>query len=84
LLLDEATASVDTETEALVQDGLATLLRGKTSLVVAHRLSTIQDADRIYVLHHGEIREVGTHDELLAHRGLYWKLHQLQYASNAA
>jgi ABC-type multidrug transport system fused ATPase/permease subunit len=80
LLLDEATASVDTETEALVQDGLARLLRGKTSLVVAHRLSTIQDADRIYVLHHGEIREVGTHEELLARRGLYWKLYQLQYA----
>jgi ATP-binding cassette subfamily B protein len=83
LLLDEATASVDTETEALVQDGLARLLRGKTSLVVAHRLSTIQDADRIYVLHHGEIREVGTHDELLARRGLYWKLYQLQYADAA-
>jgi ATP-binding cassette subfamily B protein len=81
LLLDEATASVDTETEALVQDGLARLLRGKTSLVVAHRLSTIQDADRIYVLHHGEIREVGTHEELLARRGLYWKLYQLQYAA---
>jgi ATP-binding cassette subfamily B protein len=80
LMLDEATASVDTETEALIQDGLARLLRGKTSLVVAHRLSTIQDADRIYVLHHGEIREVGTHDELLARRGLYWKLYQLQYA----
>jgi len=80
LLLDEATASVDTGTEALVQDGLLRLLRGKTSLVVAHRLSTIQDADRIYVLHHGEIREVGTHDQLLAQRGLYWKLYQLQYA----
>jgi ATP-binding cassette subfamily B protein len=84
LLLDEATASVDTQTEALVQDGLARLLRGKTSLVVAHRLSTIQDADRIYVLHHGEIRETGTHDELLAQRGLYWKLYQLQYSSQAA
>jgi ATP-binding cassette subfamily B protein len=84
LLLDEATASVDTATEALVQDGLLNLLRGKTSLVVAHRLSTIQDADRIYVLHHGEIREVGTHDQLLALRGLYWKLYQLQYAPQAA
>jgi ATP-binding cassette subfamily B protein len=81
LLLDEATASVDTETEALIQDALARLLEGKTSIVVAHRLSTIQDADRIYVLHHGELREVGTHDELLAERGLYWKLYQLQYAS---
>ncbi len=81
LLLDEATASIDTETEVLVQDALAHLLEAKTSLVVAHRLSTIQDADRIYVLHHGELREQGTHDELLGQRGLYWKLYQLQYAA---
>ena len=80
LLLDEATASADTETEALVQDALARLLEGKTSIVVAHRLATVRDADRIHVLHHGEIRESGTHDELLERRGLYWKLHQLQYA----
>ncbi len=80
LLLDEATANVDTETEALVQDGLHRLIEGKTSIVVAHRLSTIRDVDRIYVLHHGELREVGTHDELLAQRGLYWRLYRLQYA----
>lgn len=80
LLLDEATSSVDTETEALIQDALHALMRGKTSIVVAHRLSTIQDVDRIYVLHHGELRESGNHDELLAQRGLYWRLYQLQYA----
>ena len=80
LLLDEATSSVDTETEALIQDALHTLLSGKTSIVVAHRLSTIQDVDRIYVLHHGELRESGRHEDLLAQRGLYWRLYQLQYA----
>ncbi|HXZ86344.1 MAG TPA: ABC transporter ATP-binding protein, partial [Myxococcota bacterium] len=80
LLLDEATSSVDTQTEALIQDAMHALLRDKTSMVVAHRLSTIQDVDRILVLHHGELRESGTHDELLAHRGLYWRLYQLQYA----
>jgi ABC-type multidrug transport system fused ATPase/permease subunit len=81
LLLDEATSSVDTETEALIQDALHALLEGKTSIVVAHRLSTIQDVDRILVLHKGELREEGTHDELLARRGLYWRLYQLQYAA---
>ncbi len=80
LLLDEATSSVDTETEALIQDALHQLMSGKTSIVVAHRLSTIQDVDRIYVLHHGELRESGRHEELLAQRGLYWRLYQLQYA----
>ena len=80
LLLDEATSNVDTETEALVQDAVHRLIEGKTSIVVAHRLSTIRDVDRIYVLHHGELREVGTHDALLARRGLYWRLYQLQYA----
>ena len=80
LLLDEATSNVDTETEALVQDAVHQLIEGKTSIVVAHRLSTIRDVDRIYVLHHGELREVGTHDALLAKRGLYWRLYQLQYA----
>ena len=83
-LLDEATSSVDTETEALVQDALHQLLEGKTSIVVAHRLSTIKDVDRIYLLHKGEIRETGSHEELLAHRGLYWRLYQLQYAQQEA
>jgi ATP-binding cassette, subfamily B, multidrug efflux pump len=80
LLLDEATSSVDTATEALIQDALHALMRNKTSMVVAHRLSTIEDVDRILVLHHGELRESGTHQQLLAQRGLYWRLYQLQYA----
>ena len=80
LLLDEATSSVDTETEALIQDALHHLMAGKTSIVVAHRLSTIKDVDRIYVFHHGAICEHGTHDELLERRGVYWRLYQLQYA----
>ncbi len=80
LLLDEATSSVDTETEALIQDALRHLMEGKTSIVVAHRLSTIKDVDRIYVFHHGAICEHGTHDELLDLRGVYWRLYQLQYA----
>jgi len=79
LVLDEATSSVDTETELLIQDALARLMAGRTTLVIAHRLSTIQKADRIIVMHRGEIRESGTHRELLARRGLYWCLYQLQY-----
>jgi ATP-binding cassette subfamily B protein len=79
LILDEATSSVDTETEALIQDAVVKLMEHQTSIVIAHRLSTVQHADRIIVLHHGEIREMGTHQELLAHRGLYYTLYQLQY-----
>jgi ATP-binding cassette subfamily B protein len=84
LVLDEATASVDTETEALIEDGLARLLRGRTALVIAHRLSTIRNADRILVMHHGELREEGTHEELLALGGIYKKLYELQYREQEA
>ena len=79
LILDEATSSIDTETEALIQEALAVLLRGRTAIVIAHRLSTIQNVDEILVLHKGRIRERGTHQALLAERGLYYKLYQLQY-----
>ncbi len=79
LILDEATSSVDTETELRVRDALARMVEGRTSIVIAHRLSTIQRADRILVMHKGQLRESGTHQELLALRGLYWKLYQLQY-----
>ena len=80
LILDEATSSIDTETEQLIQRAIERVMRDRTSIVVAHRLSTVQSADRIIVLHHGEIREQGTHQELLSQRGLYWKLYKLQYA----
>jgi ABC-type multidrug transport system fused ATPase/permease subunit len=79
LVLDEATSSVDTETEQLIQDALRVLLKGRTAIVIAHRLSTIQNVDEILVMHKGRIRERGTHQELLAERGLYWRLYQLQY-----
>jgi len=79
LVLDEATASVDTEAERLIQDGLKGLMAGRTSIIVAHRLSTIQDADRIVVIHRGEKVEEGNHQELLAKRGLYYRLYQLQF-----
>jgi ATP-binding cassette subfamily B multidrug efflux pump len=84
LVLDEATSSIDTETEQLIQQAIERVMRNRTSLVVAHRLSTIQRADRIIVLHHGEIREQGSHQDLLAVRGLYWKLYKLQYADGTA
>jgi ATP-binding cassette subfamily B multidrug efflux pump len=79
LILDEATSSVDTETEMKIRDALNRLLEGRTSIVIAHRLSTIQRADRILVMHRGQLRESGTHQQLLAARGLYYKLYQLQF-----
>jgi len=79
LILDEATSSVDTETEFRVRDALARMVEGRTSLIIAHRLSTVQRADKIIVMHKGQVREMGTHQELLAQRGIYYKLYQLQY-----
>lgn len=79
LVLDEATSSIDTETEQLIQQAVERVLQERTSIVVAHRLSTIQRCDRIIVLHRGDLREMGTHQQLLAQRGLYWRLYQLQY-----
>jgi ATP-binding cassette subfamily B multidrug efflux pump len=78
-VLDEATSSVDTETELLIQDALEKVMRNRTSLVIAHRLSTIRTADRIIVLHHGQVREMGSHAELMEQRGIYHRLYQLQY-----
>jgi ATP-binding cassette, subfamily B, multidrug efflux pump len=79
LVLDEATSSVDTETEFRVRDALTRMVEGRTSVIIAHRLSTIQRANKIIVMHKGQVREIGSHQELLAHRGIYWKLYQLQY-----
>ncbi|HEV3141742.1 MAG TPA: ABC transporter ATP-binding protein, partial [Vicinamibacterales bacterium] len=81
LILDEATSSVDTETELLIRDALRVLMAGRTTIAIAHRLSTIQDMDRIFVLHKGKLRESGTHQELLAQRGIYFKLFELQYSA---
>lgn len=79
LILDEATSSIDTETEQLIQQAIERVLTGRTALIIAHRLSTIQRAEKIVVLHKGEIRELGTHQQLLTQRGIYWRLYQLQY-----
>jgi ATP-binding cassette subfamily B multidrug efflux pump len=79
LILDEATSSVDTETELRVREALNRMVEGRTSLIIAHRLSTIQRADKIIVIHKGHVREMGSHQQLLAQRGIYYKLYQLQY-----
>ncbi|NLH61528.1 MAG: ABC transporter ATP-binding protein [Ignavibacteriales bacterium] len=79
LILDEATSSVDTETELIIREAIQKLLVGRTAIVIAHRLSTIQNSDKIIVMHKGEIKEIGTHQELLALKGIYFKLYQLQY-----
>ena len=84
LILDEATSSVDTETEILIEDALKRLMEDRTSVVIAHRLSTIQNADKIIVMHRGEIRETGTHNELLQQGGIYYRLYQLQYKGQEA
>ena len=81
--MDEATANIDTETEMLIQDAMERLMQGRTTIVVAHRLSTIQHADKIMVMHKGRLREEGTHQELLAQNGIYKKLYDLQLRAQA-
>jgi ATP-binding cassette subfamily B protein len=83
LILDEATSSVDTETELVIRDALRVLIADRTTIAIAHRLSTIQDMDKILVLHKGRLREAGTHQELLAARGIYFRLFELQYKNEA-
>jgi ATP-binding cassette subfamily B multidrug efflux pump len=83
LILDEATSSIDTETELLIRDALRVLMADRTTIAIAHRLSTIQDMDKILVLHKGRLRESGTHQELLAKRGIYFRLFELQYKAES-
>ena len=84
LILDEATSSVDPYTEHLIQEGLEELLKGRTAIIVAHRLATIRMADRVLVVHKGRIAEEGSHDELVAQNGIYSRLYRLQYVGEAA
>jgi ABC-type multidrug transport system fused ATPase/permease subunit len=84
LVLDEATSSVDTQTERQIQQALRRLLEGRTSFVIAHRLSTIREADMVVVMHEGRIVEQGTHDELMAHRGSYYALYAMQWRTESA
>ena len=84
LILDEATSSVDTRTEALIQKGMENLMKGKTSFVIAHRLSTIRNADMILCMDHGDIKEVGTHEELLQKNGFYARLYNSQFEQAGA
>ena len=79
VILDEATSNIDTQTEKLVQEGIEKILHGRTSFVVAHRLSTIRDCDKIMVINNGEIEEVGNHEELLKKKGSYYELYMAQY-----
>jgi len=84
LVLDEATASIDTPTELIIQDALHKLTEDRTSIIIAHRLQTIRECDRILVLHHGVVREIGTHEELIAQQGIYYTLHELQFQDGTA
>ena len=84
LILDEATSSIDSESEALIQHAIDTLIAGRTSIVIAHRLSTIRKADKIIVLDKGEIKEIGSHNELLQQKGFYYELHRMQFSANTA
>ena len=79
LVLDEATASIDTETEEIIQSALKSIMKGRTSILIAHRLKTIQEADRILVLKNGRVKEIGTHDQLMANKDVYYTLSQLQF-----